>query len=563
MPCNLGLFKELHDKFCEGVDALKDSELESQLMENISEQYGKCYKLFQRSELRFNQKFSKQMQLDELVDDTIDPSDSASQVTKASVISHTSSVLKRIELERKKVELDSLKQLSLSRAKEAEVLAKLRIEKANIEAQEKLLECSQQSSRVSRPSKTQTCSRSVRSILSDDRKKSKTGVLERKTEFKSRSSPVPETCAAEKQTDLKTDYWARSQREILASTSLARGNENVHLKPQVAIGETEPELTNALNRPFNTNSAQYDFYRCFNGNENCATDAYDRDVFNDVPRRVINVKPDVHTSGRRPVLSESGELGLHAYLRRQGRNEYINLASQIAYDGANLAFIFCENQIRRLMDESAYDERRLEVLRASCTGQPREMVNLFCAPMKGLTTSQRIEKALNRLRQRYGVSGGLSSEPKVMAIRNAAKVANDLPSLKLFNEDLNTLEVFAFAHDDVDKLSGQLLFDIANRLPGILKRRYLDFLDKKGLNLSHPGFESLRKFVAHEIKVMMSDCAQAFFGCDGKDGQMTSRSKNYRVRQVTMDSGTKNRLHLFSRLCPIFGRQLAPNNNTQ
>ena len=80
-----------------------------------------------------------------------------------------------------------------------------------------------------------------------------------------------------------------------------------------------------------------------------------------MPRRVINVKPDVHTSGSRPVLSESGELGLRAYLQRQGRSEYINLASQIAYDGADLAFIFYENQIRRLMDESPYDERRLEV----------------------------------------------------------------------------------------------------------------------------------------------------------------------------------------------------------
>ena len=91
---------------------------------------------------------------------------------------------------------------------------------------------------------------------------------------------------------------------------------------------------------------------------------------------------------------------------------------------------------------------RLEMLRASCVGQARDMVNLFCAPMRGLTTSQRIEKALDRLRQNYGVSGGLSSEPKVMAIRNAPKVTNDLPSLKMFLEDLNTLEVIAFAHDE-------------------------------------------------------------------------------------------------------------------
>ena len=36
--------------------------------------------------------------------------------------------------------------------------------------------------------------------------------------------------------------------------------------------------------------------------------------------------------------------------------------------------------------------------------------------------------------------------------------------------------------------------------------------------------------------MMTSDCAQAFFGCDGKDGQNTSRSKNYSVRQVTVNS---------------------------
>ena len=41
-----------------------------------------------------------------------------------------------------------------------------------------------------------------------------------------------------------------------------------------------------------------------------------------------------------------------------------------------------------------------------------------------------------------------------MAMRNAANVTNDLPSLKLFNEDLNTLEGFVFAHVDADELSG-------------------------------------------------------------------------------------------------------------
>ena len=55
-------------------------------MENIAEQYEKCNKLFQRSVLRFKQQFNKQIQLDDQNDDTIDPSDSASQVTKATVV---------------------------------------------------------------------------------------------------------------------------------------------------------------------------------------------------------------------------------------------------------------------------------------------------------------------------------------------------------------------------------------------------------------------------------------------------------------------------------------------
>ena len=157
-----------------------------------------------------------------------------------------------------------------------------------------------------------------------------------------------------------------------------------------------------------------------------------------------------------------------AYLERQGRNEFINLAAQIGYDGNNIAYVFYENQICKLMAESPCDERKLEILRASCLGQPREMVNLFIAPMRCLSTPQRIEKALDRLRQRYGVSGGLTSEPQIISIRHGPKVVFTSASLKSFNEDLNTLEVFAYAHDKAEKLSGQLLLDVANRLPGVL-----------------------------------------------------------------------------------------------
>ena len=98
--------------------------------------------------------------------------------------------------------------------------------------------------------------------------------------------------------------------------------------------------------------------------------------------------------------------------------------------------------------------------------------------------------------------GGLTSQPKVVAVRKGPKVAFNLTSLKLFNEDLNTLEVFAHVHDEVEKLSGQFMLDTVSRLPGTLKRRYLDYLDKKRIGLNQPSFESLRSFVVHEIQVM-------------------------------------------------------------
>ena len=87
------------------------------------------------------------------------------------------------------------------------------------------------------------------------------------------------------------------------------------------------------------------------------------------------------------------------------------------------------------MAESPHEERRLEVLHASCVGQPRETVNFFFVPLKNMTASQRIERALGRLRQRYGVSGGFVSEPKVVDIRNGPRVIHAVSSLKAFNED--------------------------------------------------------------------------------------------------------------------------------
>ena len=62
---------------------------------------------------------------------------------------------------------------------------------------------------------------------------------------------------------------------------------------------------------------------------------------------------------------------------------------------------------------------------------------------------------------------------------------------KSFIKDLNTLQVFAYAHDEVEKLSDQLLLEAANRLPAALKRQYLDCLEQRGVDLNRPGFEKI------------------------------------------------------------------------
>ena len=65
---------------------------------------------------------------------------------------------------------------------------------------------------------------------------------------------------------------------------------------------------------------------------------------------------DSSLRGKYAAQGDDTHSTLHAYLERQGRNEYISLASQVGYDGTNIAFVFFENQVRRLMDESPYDE---------------------------------------------------------------------------------------------------------------------------------------------------------------------------------------------------------------
>ena len=155
-----------------------------------------------------------------------------------------------------------------------------------------------------------------------------------------------------------------------------------------------------------------------------------------------------------------------------------------------------------------------------------------------MSTVQRIKKALDCLRQRYGVSGGLTTEPQVIDIHLGPRVVFKTASLKYYDENLNTSEVFAYVHDEVEKLSGQLLIIVANRLPGVHKQQYLDYLKNLSLDLNRPGFEPLCKFVVEELSIMTLDYDQPFFKLDDKEKSRESGIERgfVRVRQVAINA---------------------------
>ena len=530
-----------YSNYREALNDIADSDWLRELSDKICDKYDQCMERFDALESEYMVVSSKPKiseSHDKLNDSenndnecSIEPSDSASQVsggvTNLSKASNRSAV-RQIEIDKRRAdlkithELQKEKILVKARAEEAEALAlalaKLRLEEAALDAEEKLLACSERGSSV-------TSLRSCKSRRS-------------KTEINITAKP--------KTTDLNTinlhDSSVAKPRQLDGSYVQMVKNKPLH---RASFTWQGCDLTGE--KPVTTKFGEKRCKTAFNptakefvySSAQAKVETNDRALLtksrNDIlpATSTLYVPPDVPA---KPLVCESA---MQTYLDRQGRNEFVNLASQIAYDGTNMAFVFYENQILRLMDESPYPERRFEVLRASCVGQPREMVNLFFAPMKAMTTSQRIEKALARLKERYGVPAGLTSEPKVREIRHGPSISFKTASLKSFNKELNLLEVYAYAHNELEKLSGQLTLDTANRLPNFLKRRFLDYLTKIGSDLNRPGFDSLRGFVALELSVSTSDYAQTFFGSDEKGksrdaGSGGRKNNQVRVRQVVL-----------------------------
>ena len=435
-------------------------------------------------------------------DVAVKASDSVSQASLGRTISSSkSSAARRIELECKRASLLAIRDLekAKAKAKEAEAEAKFRIEEAKLAAEERLIA-------LSEPGLSEAGSR-----------RSASKVVERK-KFSVVMSPG------------KHSYRTSCPQERNFEQYIQVDKETVRARPEASI----PKPLYSQSGPVETKPFVNPGHPIFNEWRE-PRGRHINDV--DATSRFAHFRPERTNSDY--MAGDSRVLNDHVfqtYLDRQNRKEYINLASQMSFNGDNIAFVFFKNQIQKLMNQCSIIERRLEVLRAACVGQPREMVNLFFGPMRGLSTSERVEKALERLSERYSVPGGLTAEPAIVDIRNGSRVLHNVVSLKKFREDLNTLEVFAYAHNEIEKLSGQLLLDVANRLPGLLKRQYLDYLDHLGLDLNKPGFDSLRNFVGHELKIMTSEYAQTFFKQNEKSGEFGNSRNTVHVRQSVFQS---------------------------
>ena len=512
----VNLFKTVKDKFCDKTNPLNESENDCDDDEMGPADSASLIAASSTSVTSSKSSIIKQIKLERRRSE-LQILEELARSRKVEVEAEAKAAEAKVKVKAEAAAAAALAAIAAAAAEEEETLAKLRLQAIEIEAEEKRIACGSEAGSV-------VSGRSRRSVRSTSTAVSSKSLSIKNAEFKRSSEPARGTEAGSKPKvgAMLLEHKARELRlRPLVTEPRPRSNEPQPMQFEQKRNSAT-NVTNSINEKFNAmfindkstvlNPQARGFIpQHVSGSRNHSSAAYHNDdaensghVQRCASRPVLNAEnqhtvlstakygnsgssnlgpnpcpqfrvnavtwPNVDT----PVALESNpNAALSAYLESQGRNEYINLATQVGYDGANIAFVFFENQVRRLMNESPYDERKLEVLRAACVGQPREMMNLFCATMKSMTTAQRIEKAFDRLRQRYSVSSGLTSEPKVIAIRHCAKVNLSVSSIKMYNEDLNTLEVFAYAHHEYNKLSGQLLFDTANRLPSFESLRNL------------------------------------------------------------------------------------------
>ena len=154
-----------YSKFRESLDDITDPEWICELTDGVCDEFNKCMDLFDKLESEYLVEASKpsvsksygdgKFNEKDIIDSDVEPTDSVSQVSAGvSNFSRVSnrSTMRQIEIDKKRADLkisyELQKQKTKAQIEEAEALAKMRLEKAALDAEEKLLACSELGSSV-------------------------------------------------------------------------------------------------------------------------------------------------------------------------------------------------------------------------------------------------------------------------------------------------------------------------------------------------------------------------------------------------------------------------------
>ena len=150
-----------YNKYHANLQQLMEFSTLDQLTDRIVEVYENCYFTYDECYMRLNKRFH----------DEVEASDSTSQTAKST--STSSKLARHIDLDQKLAELKvaaelaearEAKMLAEARAEKAETLAKLRLEEARVEAEQKLISCSERGSSVAASRRSRASRKSLRDL---------------------------------------------------------------------------------------------------------------------------------------------------------------------------------------------------------------------------------------------------------------------------------------------------------------------------------------------------------------------------------------------------------------
>ena len=194
----------------------------------------------------------------------------------------------------------------------------------------------------------------------------------------------------------------------------------------------------------------------------------------------------------------------HESLR--SRKDFLDEAILIGYDGTNMPYVMFYNQIMNLLARCPYSNKKLPLLRAACLNTAAQTIAVVISDTPGFDDDAKINMALNRLLQRFGVHGGFVNEPEVQKIRNGPKMSStSAAAWKTFRDELTQCFVYAHSYKKPELLEGRLVVDLARRLPNFAKQRFLDYLNDRCGSTCDPTFGNLMEFVKREEDSKSSD----------------------------------------------------------